>query len=292
MVYRRRTKRAPMTRRRILNVSSRKKQDNMLCLGGTAYFTNPEGPAPLQIPGNKPSGAVIAWICTARDYTTFSGDSQAFGTVIDQATRTAQTCYMRGLKERIEIATNSPAAWRWRRIVFRFKGLRLLQPGLPEEGGKGSAGTLWRETTNGWTRFMADLNRTDAGERDVDNIKIRDNVLQHLFRGAIDVDWNDPQTAKVDTKRVQLMHDYGCTLRSSNDRGNIWVKKRWHAMNKNLVYDDDEIRGVENEAILSTQGAAGMGDVYVIDFIAPGPGATSADNLLFKPQATLYWHER
>lgn len=292
--YRRRStvrRRAPMTRRRVLNISSRKKQDNMLPRSGTA-FQNDGNIGPIVVPGNKQGGAVIAWICTARDMT---DETDPDGTNVTMAaTRTAQWCYMRGLKEKIDIYTNSPHTWYWRRIVFTYKGSELLFPqaqAANPDAGKLSRGSLWSESSAGYERFMADLNRSD-GVRPVDNVQLRDQLVEVLFKGQINRDWRTGRNAKVDNQRVRVMHDKTTMLRSGNDRGTAWMKKRWHPFNKSIMYNDDENGAAELSGYLSTSGRAGMGDVYVIDFIEAAPGASASDQLGFEPQATLYWHER
>ena len=63
-------------------------------------------------------------------------------------------------------------------------------------------------------------------------------------------------------------------------------------MNHNLVYGDDEVGGQEATTLFSTEGKAGMGDYYVVDLFQPSFGAGESDTLYFRPQATLYWHER
>lgn len=106
-----------MSRKRVLNISSRKKQDNML-----PYATNPDGsggvPASFGVPGNN--GGCFVWCATARDRSSNLGDPTA------TSVRETDVIYARGLKERIRLTSNSARSWRWRRICFTAKGVEQL----------------------------------------------------------------------------------------------------------------------------------------------------------------------
>ena len=61
--------------------------------------------------------AAFIWCATARDRTAgVSGSPNA------NSVRESDLVFMRGLKERITIATDSDMSWRWRRICFTKKG--------------------------------------------------------------------------------------------------------------------------------------------------------------------------
>lgn len=258
----------------MLNITSRKKQDTMLVstntvagtpVGGTT-FTNQ--PALLQ-GGNT---YVFPWLCTARDNTVGTDP----GSVFQSSDRTASTCFMRGLKERIQIQTNSGVPWQWRRICFTIKGDYFTQ--FNESGYK-----LYNETSIGWSRVVS-----NAGV--ASNIALA--LRRVVFRGQEGNDWNNLFNAKVDNTRVSLKYDKTCTLASGNDEGFIRKYNRWHSMRKTLVYNDDELGGGEAAQQFSTQGRAGMGDYYVLDLFRARTGSTTSDQLSFRPEATLYWHER
>lgn len=238
-----------------------------------------EQPGPLTVLGNTPGGAVVAWIATARDRTSIPGEA---GSINEPATRTAQTCFMRGLKETIEFTTNSPHSWKWRRICFTYKGTDMFTDS------DGVEQKLYLESSAGYARFMAQLNITGS----TPNTSIRDNLVDALFKGRINRDWLDGYTAKVDTQRVTIKADIRRIFKSGNDRGSTFFHNVWHPMNKNLVYEDDEDGGTEDVSPYSTDGKPGMGDYYVVDFIQAADGASASDAIAFKPQATLYWHEK
>jgi len=236
-------------------------------------------PGGISITGNIAGGLVIPWVATARDRTTNDTDN---GDINDPATRTAQACYMRGLKETIEISTGSPHTWRWRRICFTLKGGDLLATNA------GVSMPLYLETSGGYARALTNVNV--AGQTDA--LEMRDKLVELMFKGKFNTDWLNGYSAKLDTDRITPLYDKVVHLRSGNDRGSSWIFKRWHPMNKNLVYADDEDGGGEDQTFYSSTGNHGMGDYYVVDLLEPALGASEGDQLIFKPQATLYWHER
>ena len=65
-------------------------------------------------------------------------------------------------------------------------------------------------------------------------------------------------------------------------------------MNKNFVYDDDELGGTKSAAARHSLGRAGMGDYIVLDFFEPGPNAHQQESAYaaIDIESTMYWHER
>lgn len=263
-----------MSRKSLLNITSRKKQDTMLVVTNTTASTPVGGANYLTQTATLVGGLtyVIPWIATARDNTLAPGSG---GSISDKDTRTAQTCYMRGLKERIQIQTNSGMPWQWRRICFTVKGDGLTQR-------VETAYKLFYEDSAGWRRLVNNIRSSNM------NAALNDV----LFQGTDGKDWNNYFNAKTDNTRVTIKYDKTTSIRSGNAEGMMKEYQRWHPMNHNLVYDDEEEGGGIREQYFSTTGKAGMGDYYVVDFISAGSDATSADLLTFNPQATLYWHER
>lgn len=249
------------SRRRILNITSRKKQDNMLGMSA-----NSDGSAPTPVAFGIPTtGAVFLWCATARDRVSSKGDPTA------SSMRETDTVFMRGLKESITFQQNTGTSWRWRRICFTVKG-RPFAPLVDS-----------LETSIGWTRLMSNKVSSSVAITDV------------LFRGTAAVDWQDAWVAKVDTQRVTVHYDKLMTLGSGNNLGRFHRFKHWYPMNKNLVYNNDENGEGETINNYSTYGKPGMGDYYIVDFfdgIRTTPSGEPEDQLLFQPQATLYWHEK
>lgn len=261
-------------------MTSRKKRDTMLGwtnstgsnqTGSTSYNSNA-----AVINGGLPdtSVACFIWCATARDNTTNSATS--LGTVFNQATRTSSTPYMVGLKESIEIQCNTGMPWQWRRICFTYKGPLLTN-------GPSFASAI--ETSNGWMRVLNQLPGTPGSDPQY-------SFFVKLFKGQNTTDWVDPMIARTDNSRVTVKYDKTITLASGNEDGFIRKYNKYHPMNKTLVYDDDELGGGTSATTFSTEGKAGMGDYYVVDLIRARQGSSSTDQLTFRPEATLYWHER
>lgn len=263
-------------------MASTKKRDTMLTYtnsteasqaGGTTYRAD----VPAIVTGGQTvnGAAAFLWCATSRDNTTSNANTK--GTKFDLSTRTSSTPYMIGLKEAIEIQVSTGMPWQWRRICFTFKG----PLGLTYDSGTSVA----TETSNGWLRVVNQITGTQGGGQQY-------ILFEKLFRGQNTVDWNDVMTAKVDNRRVTLRYDKTTSLASGNEDGFIRKYNRWHAMRKTLVYDDDELGGVTSPRSFSTEGKGGMGDYYVLDLFRARTGSTTGDLLSFRPEATLYWHER
>lgn len=268
--YRRTPIRRKMPQKRILNLTSTKKRDTMLGFtnststnqsGSTTYLAQPA----VVIGTNL--NAVFVWCATARA----ASDGTAPGVPIEQATRTASTCFMRGLKERIEIQCSDGLPWQWRRICFTTKSQFLSVS---------TSFNVRQLTSNGYVRVMNQLGDPLT------------SLYPLLFRGQRTSDWNDPMIAPVDTTRVTLKYDKVISIASGNEDGCIRAYSRWHPMNKNLVYDDDEVGASENSNDFSVTSKAGMGDYYVVDIFRPRIGGAVNNQLSINPSSTLYWHEK
>jgi len=265
-----------MTKKRILNATSRKKVDNMISYSNVTT-ANPQGSGTYANTGAVMPATqtyVFPWCATARNLDTSLGAAK--GTVSDVATRTSQTCFMRGLAENVEITTSDGLPWQWRRICFTFKGVAFVN------GISGTGQSLALETSSGYVRVV----NTAYGTNPI-------SVIQGtLFRGAAGVDWSNIMTAPTDNTNITIKYDRTVTIAAGNEDGMIRNYRMWHPMNKNLVYNDDEQGGTEAVSAYSTTGKPGMGDYYVFDFFQPRTGGTSSSVLRFEPSARLYWHEK
>lgn len=267
-----------MSNKRILNITSRKKRDNMLSYSNTTVSapvgnsTYVNGPAVLR--GDQTY--IFGWIPTARPM--FDGNN-LIGSVTEQAVRTATSCYMRGLKEAINIRTNSANSWQWRRICFTFKGSYMF----PTTGVNTAPYQFYTQLPNlGMVRTMNNLNTNEKGDR----------ILDRIFRGIQGEDWLNVFNAPLDTTRVTVKFDRTRSIASGNDSGIVRTYKQWYPMNKNILYNDDEGGDTMSSNFLSVQSKTGMGDYYVIDFFQCSDGADQTDTMSVLPEATLYWHER
>lgn len=267
-----------MTKRRILNTTSAKKRNGMLTFTNTAPNTGVQQPVALGV-ANVTGNAVgrFLWQATAMDLNDNAGNPNLR---VNQAQRTATSCYMRGLSEHVRLQTNSGLPWFHRRICFRHRGLVPFRSALGSESSPVSI-----ESSNGWQRLFNNIGVDSAPQ----------TLAQReawLFRGEIQRDWNDPILAPVDTSRVDVCFDKTWTLKSGNANGTVYERKLWHPMNKNLVYDDDENGNVESTVTYSVSSKQGMGDYFVYDIIAAGLGGSASDVCAIYANSTLYWHEK
>ncbi|QCX29474.1 capsid protein [Plant associated genomovirus 5] len=268
-IYRRtyRKRRPLMSKRRILNITSEKKRDTMRVYtnvvtprddAGTTYDAKPAILEAFTGTSTTPNLYTFLWCATAR---------VAINST-DVCDRNDPYTYMRGLKERIEIPS-SGAPWQWRRICFTKKG-------------------SFYPTTNSFRAYQF----TSDGSVRVVNQITNGYLYGELLDGVVGKDSIDPFSAKLNNQLLDIKYDKTISIQSGNDKGCLQVFKRWHPMNKTLLYQDEENGGDFNTAAYSTQSRQGMGDYYVVDIIQSGGGATKTDQLSFNPQATLYWHEK
>lgn len=247
-------------------------------LGATTFPPLPENVGALTVTATVP--AVLVWCATARN---LQQEANALDTIWSSAQRTKSTCFIRGLKETITIRTNSSAAWRWRRIAFRYKGL------LPT--GEDTFARFFNQITEAnRVRIMRPVTALP--------FSIVSPLYAHIFRGfgindlsANPQDWVDPITAPVDTDRIAPLYDKVVRITSGNDAGVANTYRIWHPVNKNLRYNDTEFGGGFSSSPLSTEGRPGGGDFYVIDIII-GNSSDPGDLLDWLPTSTLYWHEK
>lgn len=272
-------RRRTMTKKSILNITSRKKRNGML----TYSNTTTTGATRAVTNGNLyvgPTGHYSTWCATAQDLNTAGGGA---GVVSAEATRTATTCYMRGLSEHIRIQTSSGIPWFWRRICFTTTADDLFNVNSSDTPVQGQFPYV--DTSNGIERVFMNTLINNQGATN----SVRDGII---FRGEFGKDWDDRITAQVDPRKVTLKFDKTWTIRSGNANGTAIEKKLWHRMNRNLVYADDENGDIESTNYYSVDSKAGMGDYWVVDIIQPGTGATSTDLMQLSTNSTLYWHER
>lgn len=222
-------------------------------------------PVRAQLPGGQAEEYAFIWCPTARTLET---------SPIDESNRNSTTCYIRGLKEKVQLNMVTGKPWQWRRIVFFAKG--LADGYIQDESSR-----LWLETSNGYRRIVNEMDGTNKLD-----------MYGNVFRGDKDIDWSKPINAPVDTRRVTVAYDKIRTISSGTDRGALRTFNMWHPVNKNLVYDDDESGNSMISNAVSVRSKAGCGDMFVLDIFDVAGGSSSGDILEFLPNATLYWHEK
>lgn len=222
---------------------------------------------------------MFPWIPTFRNMDASPQVGATTSTVKDSATRTATVCYMRGLKESNYFLQNDGSAWQWRRVCFTLKGPEVYSQTV-------SGTTVALQTTSGYKRVVNDALISQQA--------LGNQLLNIMFKGTANADWNNVFNAPLDTERITVKYDRFRYLTTGNQNGRGRTISHWMPMNKNLHYDDEENGGYITSTGASSRTKAGMGDYYVVDFMnCPAPQqAGSASTLDWSPSASLYWHEK
>lgn len=100
-----------MSKKRILNISSTKKRDNL----GYLDPTNVSSSERVITSNSSTTVSIYLFSPTARQYENTD----------DPTDRSRQTVFWRGIREIGNFTSNSAVPWEWRRIVFEAKGLRV-----------------------------------------------------------------------------------------------------------------------------------------------------------------------
>lgn len=257
------SRRPVVTRRRILNVSTRKKSDTMLT--GTGL---PGSGIPLRqstLAGGQPT----AYFLSCMTYMTRVSGAE-------DHTRRSNEIYFKGWSDNYHLYVGGGAGWTWRRIVFSSNE-RIEEAALP-------AATLYG--------YMRGLNKGDVPDNPTP-----DEWLEQLFVGSRTLDWNDVMTAAIDRQRTTVHSDTLRRINPGNDSGKDVASRVWTPCNMSLRYDDDEYAGDVKppEAIQSspwvTRKGGSVGNVYVVDFFDT-MAVDPTESLTLRIESKRYWHER
>lgn len=217
------------------------------------------------------------WCATARQLQV-SGDATYTNASSLEASRTASSCFMKLLAEKIQLETTGSRSWEWRRIAFTSKGA-INQTVLPF--------TRYTSFEAGIDPPRQRVNRSVQGLTQAE----LNFIYTFVFRGVRNTDWYFPITAKTDTLNVKIWYDKTVKINSGNQSGVMRTYTRKHWMNHNLKYLDTEQGEGEASQNFSTTSKMGMGDYYILDLIR-GNGGSGDGNLIIAPESTLYWHEK
>lgn len=275
-----------MTRRRILNITTAKKNDAMQQITWvTNDGTNPPSLQntslnldPMGFGGDKTNDQWVMlspYIPTARRRPVAANTS-----ISDNSTRESPETFAVGYSERVRITLYRGLPWMWRRIVFMAKGNDLIAT-LPNQ--VTDPQYFVSTTDNGMQRLTSRASPA-----------VQLAILSRLFDGTANIDWRNPIDAKVDTKRVTLMSDRTVTLNVGNGDGRLYNRQFFYPIRKNLVYNDQEQGYGELESYFSTTASNSCGDMYIVDFFHSAnanSGVTDAF-LDFSVEGKYYWHER
>jgi len=265
--YRRR--RPMMSRRRILNVTSQKKQDNMTQFVPTDPINSPGGTGVFgdQIITAGSGTACFLFCPSARQFQT---------TQNDESDRNSKNTYARGYKEITTLKVSGGTPWRRRRIVFSMKGLPEY---LLTQISTFTANYYRLQTSAGYVRQSAVLAAANVGV-----------VNTVVFQGALGSDWSFQMNAKTDSTRITVLSDSVININPGNASGSVRTVKQWYPLNKNLVYGDDESGAGTASSDFSTLAKPGMGDVFIFDIYESA--LVNTDQLSVNNQGTYYWHEK
>ena len=256
-------------RRRVLNIASIKKHDNML-------------PNVLTTDGNRVPGPITTGTGFA---SIFMPSARKLGHLAaGESTRERQETFSVGYKERVQVDVLGGGVWKWRRLVFTFKGTRLYESG--------------DDTT--WNRPWFDKSLDPEG---CDMVRLiaqptteqHEAIRQVIWDGTEGLDWSSEFTAKPDTSRITPLYDRIFTFNPRNESGFSRNFRFWHPTRRNIIYDEDEEGGTPHApgSYVSVDGKPGMGDLYVYDICYLAVPAMSGNAAMtWSPEGTYYWHER
>lgn len=215
----------------------------------------------------------MAFVPTARDRSSATTNPDPNS----ESRRTAINTYARGYAERVTVSTNSGLPWKWRRIVFLFKGSGLIIDNADQ--------WYYERTTQGMARLQIP---TKAGN---------DLALeQTIFAGALDIDWANRMDAPLDRSRIKVVSDVTRTLNPGNQTGMSRTFNNFYPMNHTLIYNDDEYGDNTAETYFSSVHPASCGDMYIVDYFSSmgllEPLGTGTSQIAVQCEGRYYWHER
>lgn len=256
--------------RRIANVASVKKMDNMANWVPVSSI-NPGGAGNFAVQGINPTADPVGFL--------FCPTARVFeGTQNDLSDRNAQTIFARGYREWTDIRMSGAQPFRWRRIVFSAKGL----PDKFLAADPTFISAYYSTTTT--SGYVRQSNVLPSGAFGI--------VNSILFKGVASVDWSTPMSAKVDTQKLTVHSDKSMVLNPGNQSGLLRNVKNWYPLNRNLTYGDDEAgTGLLTSPFASPLDRHGMGDLFIYDLFE-SVSNTADTTLGVRHQGTFFWHEK
>jgi len=260
----------------VLNTSSVKKRDTMLCY--TNQLTNDGNNGvtyqydSVRMRGNRVY--IFPWSPTCRrpDSNVARSDLAAMGT---------DKPYLVGLAEKLRLTNIQGHTWNWRRIVFRSTNTEYLVFNYPDDVVDVTKPYIGYSTSVGgyarvWNNAISTPSWNDFSEK--------------LFQGTAGVDWLYNELAPIDTRHATVLYDKTTVLKSNNDLGTSRHVNLYHPINKTYVCASDE-NGDETDYSYFSETNSGCGDIYVVDIFTAPTGDPDAF-LRMESTSTLYWHEK
>lgn len=226
--------------------------------------------SPAVLIGSQPY--LFVWCVSARNLNNGAGGANI---IINDAERNSTSVFFRGYKETSTIATSDGLPWTWRRIIFATKGTEISGTATAtRQLYSNTSGYGYRRPVNAWPNTTTSL------------------VYDQVFKGTAGTDWIDPTTAPLDSRRVTIISSRTRSIAAGNEEGCQRVYRDWTPINKTLVYDDDEAGDGESSSYYCADSKQGLGDIYCMDIFQPRTGGTTSSLLSWRPEASIYWHER
>jgi len=266
-IRRRRTYRSSRTSKRyIRNVASDKKQDARLLFQNITTPANPPVLANTVVLNGSTFYACL-YCPTAMEANTSAKD-------VLHNYRSKPKIFARGYAERLNFSLTTGTPWVWRRICFTVKDADLWRENA-------TLAPFYQETSpNGFVRTFTQHNSTGAGNY----------VSGKLFKGVFGRDWQSSLTAATENTFFDVKYDKTMVIRPQNEAGTYVSVKRWHPMNRTLIYAEDEDGSTELVSARSSTSRYSMGDYFIFDIFAAPEGGED-DDLTISLQGTIYWHE-
>ncbi|WGD01149.1 MAG: capsid protein [Genomoviridae sp.] len=278
---RKRGKFGGMTKRRVIDIVSKKKSDTMVGLN----VTQSEGTRSYSvIMGNTYN--TMLWCPTARYKAGYGGSSLA--------ARDAPSAFWKGVSEKIHIEADTSDPWLWRRIVFEYEGGFNVES-IPSEkyfATERDIDGILPVPGSGVDRTnptgLAGIDRYNRAMEPLSSDELT-FIWDVVFKGQRFIDWTDPTTAVADSKNLKIHSDKTRVMKSGNDSAIYNNFKVYHPLNKTMTYREDESGSLEITSALADKKSP-LQDVFILDLFAQS--SLAPGNLSFSTTATGYWHEK
>ncbi|WGD01160.1 MAG: capsid protein [Genomoviridae sp.] len=283
------SRRAPKSRKAILDLVSVKKRDTMV------GFTQSQSVEPRYFAEIISADNFLLWCPTARER---GGQGNGLPTV-----RSSNNVFWKGIADNFSFESSTSDPWLWRRVVFTMRGgfstaevpsqyYTTVTDNIVDITGP-TSGQVPTEQTQNVVRGIRSYFRT------LEPLPVINHqaLAERIFQGVRYVDWTDYTTAKLDTSQIKVISDRMTRMTSGNDSPFLRRKKHYIPLNKRMMYPSTEYGAAETSITTQNDAFAAPGnygdtlaDVYIMDYFRQPSGAPSS--MTVTAQSTAYWHER
>lgn len=218
---------------------------------------------------------------------TMRNNSITDGTGDQDNSREGQSTFVRGFKETLRFVTSDGNPWQWRRICWSYHGTGF-DFAVQANGVARLPFAFDSSTGTGYRRLFSKI---DGDSLSVTQITVRDALYQRIFKGVRDKDWSNAISAPTDPKSVKIWYDRTMTIQSPNEESKLLTVRRWHPINKTLMYAADDSGKGWLSSPFSEESRTSLGDYYIMDIFLSAPDDDGVV-LSIGSDATYYWHER